>query len=70
MAFSKALRVNISLGLMSFSRRTRIALTARLHSSNFNGSAAGVDELYGKVKPIDSIATAMVFAVYSPPHAP
>ena len=47
-----------------------MASTARLHSANFNGSAAGVEELYGNERPIASIATAIVLAVYKPPQAP
>ncbi len=45
MAFSKASRVMMSRGLMSFSIRFRIALPAATHSSSFFGSVAGVDEL-------------------------
>jgi len=60
----------ISFGLISFSSNTRIASTARLHSANLSGSAAGVDELYGNERPIASIAIAIVLAVYKPPQAP
>ena len=45
MAFSKAARVMIALGLMSFSRRLRIASPARRHSSRLPGSSAGVELL-------------------------
>jgi hypothetical protein len=60
----------ISFGLISFASNTRIASTASLHSANLSGSAAGVDELYGNERPMASIATAIVLAVYKPPHAP
>ena len=63
MAFSNAFRVIISLGLISFSSSIRMASTARLHSSSFNGSAAGVEELYGNERPMDSMAIAIVLAV-------
>ena len=60
----------ISFGLISFSNNIRIASTARLHSANLSGLAAGVDELYGNERPIASIAIAIVLAVYKPPQAP
>ena len=69
-AFSNAARVMIMRGVMSFSRRTRIALPAARHSPSFSGSVAGIDELYGSDIPNASIADAIVFAVYIPPHAP
>ena len=69
-AFSKAARVMMSRGLRSSSSRLRIAAPARRHSSSFAGSSAGVDELYGSDMPSASIADAIVFAVYMPPHAP
>jgi hypothetical protein len=43
---------------------------ARRHSSALPGSSAGSDELYGSVSPSASMATAIVLAVYMPPHAP
>ena len=69
-AFSKAARVMMSRGLMSFSISSRTTVPARRHSSCLAGSVAGVDELYGSDIPIASMAVAMVFAVYMPPHAP
>ena len=44
MAFSKAARVMMSRGLMSFSSRLRTAAPARSHSWRFRASSAGVDE--------------------------
>lgn len=41
-----------------------------LHSSCFSGDVAGLLELYGRLIPSASIAVAIVFAVYIPPHAP
>ncbi len=70
MAFSNASRVMMSLGLISFSRRFFMASPALKHSSSFFSSIAGVDELYGRLMPIASIAEAIVLAVYIPPHAP
>ena len=48
----------------------RTAAPARRHSSALPGSSAGSDELYGSDRPSASIATAIVLAVYMPPHAP
>ncbi len=45
MAFSNALRVMMSRGLMSRSSSMRIAAPARRHSSSLAGSSAGIDEL-------------------------
>src|SRR5487761_2762114 len=44
MAFSKAARVMMSRGLMSFSSKLRIAAPERTHSSSFSGSSAGVED--------------------------
>ncbi len=60
----------MSRGLRSRSRSVRNAAPARRHSSALPGSSAGIDELYGSDRPSASIATAIVFAVYMPPHAP
>jgi hypothetical protein len=69
-AFSNASRVMMSRGFRSSSRRFLIAAPARKHSSSFAGSSAGVEALYGSDIPSASIAEAIVFAVYIPPHAP
>ena len=44
-AFSNAVRVMMSRGLMSFSISARTTAPARRHSSSLAGSVAGVDEL-------------------------
>ena len=69
-AFSKACRVKISLGLMSSLSRCLIDSPAASHSDIFAFDSAGLDEDPGRVMPITSIAVAMVFAVYIPPQAP
>ncbi len=69
-AFSKASRVMMSRGLMSFSSSTRIAAPTCTHSSSFAGSSAGMEELYGRLIPRASMAEAIVLAVYMPPQAP
>ena len=69
-AFSKAALVMISLGFKSIFNKCLIAFPAKKHSSIFNGSSAGIVLEYGNVIPEASIADAMVFAVYIPPHAP
>ena len=69
-AFSKDSRVSMSLGLMSFSNKFLMAFPIRVHSSCFSELTAGLEELYGKLIPNTSIAEAIVFAVYIPPHAP
>mmetsp|Transcript_26694 Transcript_26694/g.44767 ORF Transcript_26694/g.44767 Transcript_26694/m.44767 type:complete len:265 (-) Transcript_26694:765-1559(-) len=69
-AFSKAARVMISKGLRSILSRFSIAAPANRHSSIFRGSSAGTELLYGRHIPRASMAVAMVFAVYMPPHAP
>mmetsp|Transcript_8681 Transcript_8681/g.24800 ORF Transcript_8681/g.24800 Transcript_8681/m.24800 type:complete len:233 (-) Transcript_8681:429-1127(-) len=70
MAFSNAALVMMSLGLMSFSSKFRMAWPTILHSSTLSGSSAGMLEEYGRVIPRASAAEAIVFAVYMPPHAP
>lgn len=40
------------------------------HSRILAGDSAGVDDEPGRVRPIDSRALDMVFAVYIPPQAP
>ena len=60
----------MSRGFRSSSSSLRIAAPARKHSSIFDGSSAGVDELYGNDMPSASIADAIVLAVYMPPQAP
>ena len=60
----------MSSGLRSLSSSSRTAAPARRHSSALPSLSAGSDELYGSDSPSASIATAMVLAVYIPPHAP
>ncbi len=55
---------------MFLSIHIRIASATLTHSRIFAGEVAGVDEEPGRVRPIDSMAVAIVFAVYIPPHAP
>ena len=69
-AFSSAERVMMSRGLMSFSRRVRIAKPASRHSCCLAGEMAGLEEEPGRVMPRASIAVAIVLAVYMPPQAP
>ena len=69
-AFSNDFFVTMSRGLRSCSSSDRTAAPARRHSSVFDGSSAGFEELYGSESPSASIAVAIVFAVYIPPHAP
>jgi len=69
-AFSNAERVMMSRGLMSFSRRSRMAAPAARHSSCLAWDSAGFEDEPGRVIPIDSMAVAMVLAVYMPPQAP
>ena len=69
-AFSNAFIVIISLGLISFSNKIRIAFPASSHSFFFSSLKAGLEELNGKLIPKASIAEAIVFAVYIPPQAP
>lgn len=47
-----------------------MAAPAFSHSRILAGDSAGVDDEPGRVRPIDSMAVAIVLAVYIPPHAP
>uniref|UniRef100_A0A0A9UKJ9 Uncharacterized protein n=1 Tax=Arundo donax TaxID=35708 RepID=A0A0A9UKJ9_ARUDO len=69
-AFRSDFSVIMSLGFKSIFSNSKRYFPARRHSSNFSGSSAGVEELYGRLMPMVSIADAIVFAVYIPPHAP
>jgi hypothetical protein len=70
MAFSNALRVMMSSGFNpSRSKFTTAAPAFRL-SFIFAGDTAACAELFGRLMPIASIALAIVFAVYIPPHDP
>ena len=70
MAFSNALRVMISFGLISFSNNNLIAAPASSHSFCFSTLKAGLEEEKGRLIPKASMAAAIVFAVYMPPQAP
>lgn len=69
-AFSKLALVIMSLGLISRFINSNKYLPANRHSTFFSGSSAGVELEYGRLIPNASIALAIVFAVYIPPHAP
>ncbi len=69
-AFSKAFFVRISSGFISFWIRFIIALPAFSQSRAFSSETASCAELFAKLRPNASIADAIVFAVYIPPHAP
>ena len=69
-AFSNDFLDIISRGFKSNSIRFFIAPPILSISFNFSLETAGVEELFGKVNPITSMAEAMVFAVYIPPQAP
>lgn len=80
-AFSNAFMVMMSLGLMSLLMHTSSAAVALATSATFSacspplpplsfGSHAGIEDEYGTDMPRASMAEAMVFAVYMPPHAP
>ena len=58
------------MGFKSNLIRFFIAFPILLTSLIFSFDTAGVDELFGKEKPITSIAEAIVLAVYIPPQAP
>jgi hypothetical protein len=64
MAFSKALRVMISLGFRFSSKRFRIAAPTESHSASLSGYSAGKEEDPGRVIPNASADEAMVLAVY------
>ena len=70
MAFSIDFLEIISKGFKSCSNRFLMATACLSDSDSLFGFSAGIEELYGKEKPIHSIAEAIVFAVYIPPHAP
>ncbi len=70
MAFSKASRVMISSGLISFSSRFMTAAAARRQSSFLCSETASWAELFARLIPSASMAEAIVFAVYMPPQAP
>ena len=69
-AFSSDFFVTISLGFRSFLIQFISALAAFLVSVDFDFETAVCAELLVKDKPIASIAHAIVFAVYMPPHDP
>ena len=69
-AFSKASFVIISDGFISFSSRSIIAIPASTQSWFFDEETASWLELPGRLIPNASIAEAIVFAVYIPPHEP
>src|SRR5271156_1779487 len=68
MAFSNERLVMRWRGVISFSRQTRMASAALAHSRILAGELAGVDDEPGRVRPIDSIAEAIEFAVDMPPQ--
>ena len=55
---------------MSFSSKLSIALPILLQSSFFSFETASCELLPGRLIPRASIADAIVFAVYMPPHDP
>ena len=69
-AFSNERLVSRSRGLMLLSMQILMASATLEHSRLLVGEAAGADEEPGRLRPIDSMAVAMVFAVYIPPQAP
>ena len=69
-AFSKDFRLIISKGFKSLISRFLIALPQFSDSISLSLLLAGFDELKGKDMPKASMAEAIVFAVYIPPHAP
>ena len=68
--FSNALRVIMSDGFMSFSKRLSIAFPILLQSIFFSFEIASWELLPGKLIPRASIADAIVLAVYIPPQEP
>ena len=70
MAFSNALRVRMSDGLISCLIRSSTALPAALQSSSLVRDTASCAELFGRLMPSASMTEAMVFAVYMPPQLP
>ncbi len=69
-AFSNASLVIISLGLMSLFSKLSTASPARKQSLFLSSDIASCDEELGRLIPNASIAEAIVFAVYMPPHEP
>lgn len=69
-AFSKERGVRRSQGLMLRSMQVLMASAALMHSRIFAGDDAGVEEEPGRERPMDSMAVAIVLAVYMPPQAP
>ena len=69
-AFSKALRVRMSLGRIFRLSNSITAAPARRQSSFFALPIAVCAELPGRLMPSASIALAIVFAVYIPPQEP
>ena len=69
-AFSNASLVNNFLGVKSFLIKFIRAFPASMQSSFFEDETASLAELLGRLIPKASIAEAIVFAVYIPPHAP
>jgi hypothetical protein len=70
MAFSNAFFVRMSRGRRPDSSRRTTACPARSQSSRLASLMAACAELFGRLNPSASIAVAMVFAVYMPPHDP
>ena len=70
MAFSNAFLVRMSLGRTPALRSATAASPARRQSSRFSGPTASWLELSGRLMPRASMADAIVFAVYIPPHEP
>ena len=70
MAFSKALRVMIFLGVRSLLISPSTALLALVQSVYLSLVAAGWLLLPGRLMPMASMALAIVFAVYMPPQLP
>src|SRR5690349_7948580 len=70
MAFSNALRVRMSRGVMPCFTSSTTAAPARRQSSSLFWLTASCAELLGSDKPSASIADAMVLAVYMPPQLP
>ena len=69
-AFSNALRVMISLGLISFSIKSTTAVPAFFASIFLSSETASWAELSGRLIPKASIAEDIVLAVYIPPQEP
>ena len=69
-ALSKARRVRIWDGRMSFSNTSRASLPAASAAGTFAGSTCGIELNPTGESPITSITIDMVLAVYCPPHAP